>query len=96
MEGSSASRRKHTEPSNTESAQITAPKDGSQAKHDLSSDFEQFYLQKATAEFADDIEKLRKATDFKESSVPVLIAALKQGAGNFTVDQKRKVMTPQG
>ena len=45
-----------------------------------------------TADFADDIEKLRNANDFKESSVPVLIQALKQGAAGFTEEEKKMVM----
>lgn len=45
-----------------------------------------------TADFAEDLEKLRNANDFKESSVPVLIQALKQGAAGFTEGEKQRVM----
>lgn len=45
-----------------------------------SQDFPSFYLSAATAAFADDLEKLRLAGDFKDSSVPILIEALGQGA----------------
>jgi len=45
-----------------------------------SQDFPSFYLSSVTAAFADDLEKLRLASDFKDSSVPILIEALKQGA----------------
>ncbi|KAG8529290.1 uncharacterized protein KY384_005925 [Bacidia gigantensis] len=55
-------------------------------------DFGSRYLRQVTADFADDIEKLRTASDFKESSVPVLIQALKEGAANFTEKEKREMM----
>ena len=55
-------------------------------------DFDAFYLRQVVAGFAEDIEKLRKASDFKESSVPVLIQALKQGAGNFSEREKARVI----
>ena len=58
--------------------------------------FEEYYLRQVTADFADDIEKLRNASDFKESSVPVLVQALKQGAGNFSEEEKRRVMGKGG
>ena len=64
-------------------------------QQDITSEFEQFYLRQATSDFADDIEKLRKTTDFKDSSVPVLIQALKQGAANFPVDQQRRIINKQ-
>lgn len=51
--------------------------------------FEDFYLQQITKEFADDIDKIRQAGDFKESSLPVLVAALKQGATIYTEEERR-------
>lgn len=51
--------------------------------------FEDFYLQQITHEFADDIDKIRKASDFKEKSLPVLVAALKQGASIYTEEERR-------
>ena len=55
-------------------------------------DFESLYLQQATREFADDLDKLRKAGDFTDHSVPILIDALRQGAKLFTEEEKRKLM----
>jgi len=45
-----------------------------------------------TAEFADDIDKIRDASDFTEKSVPVLIQALKQGAYSFSDQEKARIM----
>lgn len=55
-------------------------------------DFESYYIKRVTAEFADDIDKLRNAPDFSEESVPVLIQALKQGSKGFSDEDKEKVM----
>lgn len=66
---------------------MTATPKRSEATHDGS--FEDFYLQQITHEFADDLDKIRKASDFKEGSLPVLVAALKQGASIYT-DKERE------
>ena len=55
-------------------------------------DFESYYLKRVTAEFADDIDRLRNAPDFNERSVPVLIAALKGGSKGFSEDEKEKLI----
>ncbi|KAL8825865.1 MAG: hypothetical protein Q9191_004151 [Dirinaria sp. TL-2023a] len=57
-----------------------------------SKDFESFYLQQLTTEFADDLDRLRNANDFNDNSVPVLIEALKQTAKVYTEEEKEKVM----
>lgn len=49
-------------------------------------------MQQVTAEFADDIDRLRNANDFSEKSVPVLIEALKQSACVYSEEEKRTVM----
>lgn len=54
--------------------------------------FESFYLRQATREFADDLEKLRAASDFKEGrSVQLLVEALKQGAACFGTSEREKI-----
>ncbi|KAI7346229.1 hypothetical protein KC354_g14337 [Hortaea werneckii] len=53
--------------------------------------FEEFYLRQATKEFANDLDKLRSASDFKASSVPMLIEALKQGTVCFSREERVKV-----
>lgn len=61
-------------------------------QRDVHAEFESNYLKQVTAEFANDIEKLRQAPDFKDSFVPVLIKALKQGADIFSDSEKRLVL----
>lgn len=57
--------------------------------------FESYFLKQMTAEFADDIDKIRNAPDFSEKSVPILVDALKQCAGNFSEEEKRTLMEGQ-
>ena len=54
--------------------------------------FEDWYLKQVTKEFADDIDKIRNAGDFSDKSVPILVAALKQGASLFSEKERRTVM----
>lgn len=54
--------------------------------------FEDMYLRQATKEFAEDLEKLRTASDFKgEKSVQILVDALKQGTACFGDDEKQRL-----
>lgn len=55
-------------------------------------DFQAIYLRKITTELADDLDKVREAPDFKASSVPMLIHALKQGESLFSAEEKRRVV----
>lgn len=57
--------------------------------HTDTDSFEDFYLKQITKEFADDIDIIRQASDFKESSLTVLVAALKQGATIYTEEERR-------
>lgn len=45
-----------------------------------------------TTEFADDLEKLRSASDFGDKSLPILVSALKQGASIYSEAEKKKMM----
>ena len=54
--------------------------------------FESFYLKQITAEFADDIDKIRNAPDFNENSVGILTEALKRTGSNFAGEEKRIIM----
>ena len=54
--------------------------------------FEELYLQRMTTEFADDLDTLRRADDFADASVPILITALKQGTDVFSLEEKRAVV----
>jgi hypothetical protein len=55
-------------------------------------DFEAFYLKAVTEEFADDIDKMRNASDFSAESLPILIAALKQGAALYGPEERARIM----
>ncbi|KAL8684052.1 MAG: hypothetical protein Q9186_000082 [Xanthomendoza sp. 1 TL-2023] len=55
-------------------------------------DFEAFYLKQVTAEFADDLDKLRNASDFNDNSLPILIDALKCTARTYSEEEKAEVM----
>ena len=49
-------------------------------------------MKRVTAEFADDIDRLRDAPDFREQSASVLIEALKEGSKGFSDEEKEKVL----
>ncbi|KAI3319037.1 ribosome-assembly protein 3-domain-containing protein [Xylariaceae sp. AK1471] len=55
-------------------------------------DFTSYYLQQSTKEFAEDLDKIRSADDFKGDALPLLINSLQQGTSMFSAaDQKRIV-----
>ncbi|GAM84875.1 hypothetical protein ANO11243_028770 [Dothideomycetidae sp. 11243] len=54
-------------------------------------EFADFYLQKVTAEFSDDLDKLRSAPDFKESSIEVIVQALQQGQSCFEKEDRIRI-----
>lgn len=64
----------------------------SQASPAPKEDFESYYMKRVTAEFADDLDKLRNAPDFSEQSVPILIQALRRGSKGFSEEEKEIVM----
>ncbi|KAJ9134769.1 hypothetical protein NKR23_g9950 [Pleurostoma richardsiae] len=68
---------------------------GSSSKSDkeVSADFTSYYLQRATKEFAEDLDKIRTADDFKPEALPLLVHALQQGTATFSpADQRRIAM----
>ncbi|OTA89317.1 hypothetical protein M434DRAFT_398653 [Hypoxylon sp. CO27-5] len=61
-------------------------------KDTISQEFTSYYLQQSTKEFAEDLDKIRSADDFKGDAVPMLIKSLQQGTTLFSsADQKRVV-----
>ena len=55
--------------------------------------FESLYLHLITAEFANDIDKVRHAPDFKPpASVALLVQALRAGAGGFGEGERGRIM----
>ncbi|KAK0101535.1 hypothetical protein ONS95_006701 [Cadophora gregata] len=59
---------------------------------DIEAAFAKFYMQRATAEFAEDLERLRTSDDFKDEAVPMLISALKGGTAMFSSDEKKRIV----
>ncbi|KUJ14737.1 uncharacterized protein LY89DRAFT_735814 [Mollisia scopiformis] len=54
--------------------------------------FTKFYMQRLTTEFEDDLDKLRKADDFKDDALEILIGALQQGTSMFGMGEKRRIV----
>jgi ribosome assembly protein 3 len=74
----------------------TSTKTTSKPKPQPTEDFSAIYLRKIASEFADDLDKVREAQDFKASSVPMLIHALKQGESLFSTEETRRVVGAAG
>lgn len=61
------------------------------SKMDAKDAFSAYYLQRATKEVAEDLDKLRDARDFKSESVQVLVHAIQQGSTSFPPAERTKV-----
>lgn len=59
---------------------------------EVESDFAAYYLQRATREFAEDLDKVRGASDFKNDAVPLLVNALQQGMALFSDKERRRIV----
>ncbi|KAK0611175.1 ribosome-assembly protein 3-domain-containing protein [Immersiella caudata] len=59
---------------------------------EVSSEFTSYYLQRATKEFAEDLDKVRTADDFKNDAIHVLVNALQQGTAMFAPEKQRRVV----
>ncbi|GKT63755.1 ribosome assembly protein 3 [Colletotrichum tofieldiae] len=59
-----------------------------------SQEFAAFYLQRTTQEFAEDLDKVREADDFKADSVPFLVHALQQGTALYSARDQERVVKP--
>ncbi|KAM7221541.1 ribosome assembly protein 3, partial [Rhypophila decipiens] len=59
-------------------------------------EFTSYYLQRVTKEFAEDLDKIRNADDFKNDAFPLLISALQQGSALFSPDEQRRIVTAEG
>ncbi|TPX09581.1 uncharacterized protein E0L32_009182 [Thyridium curvatum] len=60
----------------------------------VSDQFTSFYLQRATREFAEDLDRVRAADDFRNDALPMLVKALQQGTAMFTPEQQRAIVSP--
>ncbi|EUC41629.1 hypothetical protein COCMIDRAFT_70156, partial [Bipolaris oryzae ATCC 44560] len=73
-------------------SKASKPNQSSQASQASKEVFSTLYLRKLATEFADDLDKVREAPDFKASSVPMLIHALKQGETLFSGEERARVV----
>ncbi|KAI0206017.1 ribosome-assembly protein 3-domain-containing protein [Astrocystis sublimbata] len=53
--------------------------------------FTSYYLQQSTKEFAEDLDKIRSADDFKGDALPMLINSLQQGTSMFSAADQRRI-----
>ena len=60
---------------------------------EIASEFTSYYLQRATKEFAEDLDKVRAADDFKNDALPILVSALQQGTALFSPEEQRRIIT---
>jgi ribosome assembly protein 3 len=59
----------------------------------VQAEFTSYYLQRATQEFANDLDKVRSADDFKNDALHVLIGTLQQGTALFSPEEQRRIVT---
>jgi ribosome assembly protein 3 len=91
---SASSSSSKVQPSSTAASSSNAAKSKTAplSSRDVDDDFTAIYLRKVTSELGDDLIKVREAQDFKTSSLPMLIHALKQGQSMYASDEKRRVV----
>lgn len=63
------------------------------ADNQREAEFSSYYLQRTTQELSEDLDKVRTADDFKADSIPFLVHALQQGAGLFSAEDQKRVVT---
>jgi len=54
--------------------------------------FTRFYMQRATTEFSEDLDRLRGADDFKDDALPLLVHALQQGTTLFSIEEQKRIV----
>ncbi|KND90903.1 hypothetical protein TOPH_04453 [Tolypocladium ophioglossoides CBS 100239] len=59
----------------------------------VDADFPSYYLQRATQELSEDLNKVRSADDFKPDSISFLVHALRQGAVQFSTEDQQRVVS---
>lgn len=57
--------------------------------------FTKYYMQRATHEFAEDLDRVRGADDFKDEALAMLVLALQQGTGVYSSEEQRRVVTAE-
>ncbi|KAK5653531.1 hypothetical protein OQA88_8790 [Cercophora sp. LCS_1] len=59
---------------------------------EVAAEFSAYYLQRATKEFAEDLDKVRTADDFRNDAIHVLVDALQQGTAMFSPEEQRRIV----
>ncbi|CAG8980182.1 hypothetical protein HYALB_00007425 [Hymenoscyphus albidus] len=59
---------------------------------EISVAFTKFYMQRATVEFAEDLDRVRGAEDFKDEALSILVSALQQGTEVFSREEQRRIV----
>jgi hypothetical protein len=54
-------------------------------------DFSAWYLKQVTKELEEDLDKIRSASDFTDTSLPLLITTLQQGEAIFTDEEIQRI-----
>ncbi|CCU74200.1 unnamed protein product [Blumeria hordei] len=62
------------------------------ADTEVSSAFTKIFMAKVAEELSNDLDELRKADDFKDDALPILINALQQGTSLFSRDEQRRIV----
>jgi ribosome assembly protein 3 len=60
---------------------------------EVSAAFTKYYRQRAAQEFAEDLDRVRAADDFKGDALPLLVKALEQGTSVFSIEEQRRIVT---
>ncbi|KAI1771589.1 ribosome-assembly protein 3-domain-containing protein [Hypoxylon cercidicola] len=64
-------------------------------KDATSQGFTSYYLQQSTKEFAEDLDKIRNAGDFKGDAVAMLVKSLQQGTSLFSAADQERIVKAQ-
>lgn len=59
---------------------------------EISAAFRKYYMQHATLEFAEDLDRIRGADDFNDSALPTLVSALEAGTAVFPIEDQRRIV----
>jgi len=71
---------------------MSEQKQSNKTDKEVESEFTSYYLQRATKEFAEDLDKVRTADDFKSDAIHVLVNALQQGTSMFSAKEQRMIV----
>lgn len=78
------------------SFKMSAKQNKQMTDEEVSAAFTSFYLQRATQEFSEDLDKIRNADDFRSDAIPILISALSQGTSMFSSADQRRIVAKEG